>query len=335
MQEKQTIVVTDYDPAWPETFSALKARIWPALAGIALAVEHVGSTAVPGLAAKPIIDMNVVVPTPADVPAGIAALASVGYVHRGDLGVAGREAFYAPADLPPHHLYLSPVGSQPLRNHLALRDYLRSRPDAVARYAALKKELAQRFPRDIDSYIDGKTALIVGFLQEAGMVEADLAQIRGINSQPTVRIELESPETPDAQALIAELTAEMAPLYAAENTYGYSVEKLIRQGVAFFVVRVDGEAVGCGGVQIYDGYAELKRMYVRPGYRGRGLSAQLLAKLADHARGQGITLLRLETGVHQHAAIRFYEREGFCPIPVFGDYRASNENVFYEKQLDS
>jgi GrpB-like predicted nucleotidyltransferase (UPF0157 family)/GNAT superfamily N-acetyltransferase len=334
MQTVRTIIVTDYDPAWPETFEALKARLWPGLEGIAVAVEHVGSTAVPGLAAKPIIDMSVIVPSPADVAAGIAALATVGYVHRGDLGVTGREAFYAPPDLPAHHLYLCPADSQSLRNHLTLRDYLRSHPQEAARYAALKKDLAQRFPHDIDSYINGKTALILSFLHAAGMAPAELEEISGINRKPLIAIQPEAPDTPEAQALIAELTAEMAPLYAPENTYGYSVEKLIRQGVAFFVIRWDGEAVGCGGVQIFDGYAELKRMYVRPHFRGRGLSAQLLAKLAHHARGQGITILRLETGVHQHAAIRFYEREGFYPIPVFGDYQPSDENVFYEKRLE-
>jgi GrpB-like predicted nucleotidyltransferase (UPF0157 family) len=103
-------VVVDYDPAWPAMFDAVRSRVWPAVAPIALAVEHVGSTAVPGLAAKPIIDVDVVVAA-ADVGRAVRALAALGYEDEGDLGVPGREALRAPAtDLPYHHLYVVVAG---------------------------------------------------------------------------------------------------------------------------------------------------------------------------------------------------------------------------------
>ena len=149
-----------------------------------------------------------------------------------------------------------------------------------------------------------------------------------------VRISPERPDSPDARALIAELEAELVLLYPQASRHGYSVDKLIAQGVAFFVVRHDGVAAGCGGVQLFGSeYGELKRMYVRPGHRGLGLATQLVEHLADHARKHGVMLLRLETGIHQHAAIGLYERMGFHLAPPFGAYQLDPLSRFYEKAL--
>jgi len=126
----------------------------------------------------------------------------------------------------------------------------------------------------------------------------------------------------------------LTPLYPAESRHGYSVEKLLREGVAFFVARIEGQAAGCGGVQIYGTeYAELKRMYVRPRFRGRGLGRQVLDRLAAHAREQGVALLRLETGIHQPEAIGLYEASGFRRRPPFGPYREDPLSLYYEKSL--
>src|SRR5690349_20583042 len=94
------VIVVDYDPAWPRLFDQLTVPVRSALGEVALRIEHVGSTSVPGLAAKPIIDISVVVATEADVPLAIERLASIGYLHQGDLGIEGREAFVAPGHLP-------------------------------------------------------------------------------------------------------------------------------------------------------------------------------------------------------------------------------------------
>ena len=105
---KSSVIVVDYDEAWPARFETLRARIWPALSDVALRVEHVGSTSVPGLAAKPIIDMTVVVAQRSDVPAVIERMATLGYRHQGTLGVEDREAFEHGPDLPRHNLYVCP-----------------------------------------------------------------------------------------------------------------------------------------------------------------------------------------------------------------------------------
>jgi GrpB-like predicted nucleotidyltransferase (UPF0157 family) len=167
--QTQTIVVVDYDPAWPAVFEELRSKVWSVLGDVALSVEHVGSTSVPGLAAKPIIDMSIVVPSEREVPLAVERLASLGYQHLGNLGIAGREAFRRPPGSPTHNLYVCPQGSLGLRNHLAVRDYLRTHPEAAQAYGELKRRLAAEFPDDIESYVDGKTELLLGILRESGL----------------------------------------------------------------------------------------------------------------------------------------------------------------------
>src|SRR5947207_11188324 len=132
----------------------------------------------------------------------------------------------------------------------------------------------------------------------------------------------ERPDSADARALIDELEAHLATLYPRESRNGYSVEKLIAQGMAFFLVRDNGTPVGCGGIQLFGtDYGELKRMYVRPQFRGLGFAKLMLDHLSDYARSRSVRLLRLETGIHQHAAIGLYERAGVQSIPTCGENR--------------
>ncbi len=150
----------------------------------------------------------------------------------------------------------------------------------------------------------------------------------------TINIVAERPDSADAIQLIEELEAHLTPLYPQESRHGYDVQKLITQGVAFFVLRCDGQAAGCGGVQIFGlEYGEIKRMYIRPRWRGLGLAKALLDHLAGYTRQQGVNLLRLETGIHQTEAIGLYERWGFRQIAPFGSYAEDPLSVYYEKQL--
>jgi putative acetyltransferase len=147
-------------------------------------------------------------------------------------------------------------------------------------------------------------------------------------------IVLERPDTADAMMLITELEDHLAPMYPVESRHGFSVEKLLREQVAFFVMRQDGTPAGCGGVKLFGAdYGEVKRMYVRPQFRGLGLSKVVLNCLADYALHQGVSLLRLETGIYQVEAIRLYERWGFKQIPPFGNYKEDPLSLFYEKRI--
>jgi GrpB-like predicted nucleotidyltransferase (UPF0157 family) len=178
------ILVVDYDPAWPATFEALRATIWPAVADVAIDLEHVGSTSVPGLAAKPVIDLDLIVATDADVPVTIERLAGLGYRHLGNLGITGREAFARPDGSVRHNLYVCPSDSLGLRNHLAVRERLRSDPAARLAYGELKRRLG-RETDDIDAYVEGKTELIVGWLADAGLRPAEQAAIEAQNRAAT------------------------------------------------------------------------------------------------------------------------------------------------------
>jgi ribosomal protein S18 acetylase RimI-like enzyme len=138
----------------------------------------------------------------------------------------------------------------------------------------------------------------------------------------------------DAAALIGELDALLEPLYPTVSRHGYSVEKLLREGVVFFVARVEGRAAGCGGVLLVRGeYGEVKRMYVRPEFRRAGVGRFILTHLMAYARARGVGVVRLETGIHQVEAIRMYEGFGFARIAPFGPYRPDPISLCYEKRL--
>jgi GrpB-like predicted nucleotidyltransferase (UPF0157 family) len=150
------IIVLEYDPNWPVVFQSLRKRIAETLGDMAAAIEHVGSTAVPDLAAKPIIDIDVLLASETMLPAAIERLASLGYIHRGNLGVPEREAFLAPAGDPPHHLYVCPPRSAEFRRHLAFRNYLRAHPQDAKIYGELKRALTTQFREDRPAYVNAK-----------------------------------------------------------------------------------------------------------------------------------------------------------------------------------
>ena len=147
-------------------------------------------------------------------------------------------------------------------------------------------------------------------------------------------ITAERPDTADAMLLISELEAHLDPLYPKTSRHGYSVEKLMQQRVSFFVTRCDGVPAGCGGIELFDSeYGEIKRMYVRPQFRGLGLAKLMLDHLTAYTQEHNVHLLRLETGIHQKEAITLYERAGFQSIPPFGAYKEDPLSRFYEKRI--
>jgi len=175
------VEVTRYSPRWPSYFDQVAARLRTALDDVPSAVvEHVGSTSVVGLAAKPIIDIDVIVDS-ADVPAAIAALAAVGYVHRGDLGVSDREAFRAPDDDPRRNVYVCRRGTLNVRNHLAVRDVLRERADLRDEYGAVKLALGADPSMDIDTYIARKSAVLQKVLAATSLTDDERLQILRLN----------------------------------------------------------------------------------------------------------------------------------------------------------
>lgn len=161
------VIVLDYDPNWRGLFQSLHKRIADALGDLVAAIEHVGSTAVPHLAAKPIIDIDVLLASETMLPAAIDRLASLGYVHQGNLGIPERDAFLAQANDPPHHLYVCPPCSTEFRRHMAFRDYLRAHPTDTKIYGDLKTALAERFRGNRSAYNAAKGEFVAELTSRA------------------------------------------------------------------------------------------------------------------------------------------------------------------------
>lgn len=160
------IVIADYDPDWPVQFEKIRSQVAEQLGPVAVTIEHVGSTSVPGLAAKPIIDIDIVVASDDDVPQAIELLRPLGYEHEGDLGVTGREAFAVPPGAYQHHLYVVTVGGRELKRHVAFRDRLRRDSQARREYEALKRRLAAQPGVDRSNYSQLKSDFIEKVLAE-------------------------------------------------------------------------------------------------------------------------------------------------------------------------
>ncbi len=176
------VVVTSYDPRWPADFEAIRAHVSPALGDDLVArIEHVGSTSVPGLAAKPIIDIDVLLRDPTMLDEAIRRLAAIDYEHEGERGIPTRHAFRHAAnqrrrhlhEWPAHHLYVCTSPGGAFAEHVAFRDYLRAHCDEAARYGALKIKLAREHPNDRERYMAGKDSLVKELLRRAMWVSND------------------------------------------------------------------------------------------------------------------------------------------------------------------
>ena len=156
------VIVTPYNKAWTTDFENIKRELASALGDLAIGIEHVGSTSVEGMSAKPCIDIDVIIRGYDVFDVVVEKLRAIGYIHEGDLGIRDREAF-AYSDKPhlqKHHLYVCPQYSAELRRHIAFRDFLRSNPEAVKKYSLVKETAAKLFPDDIDKYIEYKSPCI-------------------------------------------------------------------------------------------------------------------------------------------------------------------------------
>ena len=166
-----SVVVLPYDGAWKASFDAIRQELEAALGDLILGIEHVGSTSVEGLSAKPCIDIDVVIRDYSVFPAVVRRLEAVGYIHEGDLGIRDREAFCYrdKPHLMKHHLYVCPRYSEELHRHITFRDFLRSDPEAAGKYGQVKETAARLFPEDIEKYIAYKSPCIAELYERCGL----------------------------------------------------------------------------------------------------------------------------------------------------------------------
>ena len=165
------VVVVPYSEQWKADFETIKQYVLPAINDVVIGIEHIGSTSVEGLSAKPIIDIDIVIKDYTVFDTVVEKLASYGYIHEGNLGIKDREAFdyKGNIDLPKHHLYVCPEFSAELHRHIAFRDYLKNNPEAVLKYSKVKEEAARLFPDSIDDYIAYKSPCIEEIYKKCGV----------------------------------------------------------------------------------------------------------------------------------------------------------------------
>ena len=170
MRTKRVIVVP-YDKTWTSAFEEIKKEIESSVGDLIIGIEHVGSTSVEGMSAKPIIDLDIIIKDYSTFDAFVEKLNAIGYIHEGNLGIKDREAFkYTDKPhLQQHHLYVCPQQSEELHRHITFREFLRSNPEAVKRYSTVKEKAAQLFPDDIDKYIDYKSHCIEELYEMCGL----------------------------------------------------------------------------------------------------------------------------------------------------------------------
>jgi putative acetyltransferase len=171
-------------------------------------------------------------------------------------------------------------------------------------------------------------------------IESRKASEELVSSADKITVELVPAVTDDVRALIGELDQVLSAEYPPEQRHGLALDAIFAPNIRFFLTRFNGAAVGCGGVAFFADFAEVKRMYVREVARGRGVAQALLARIKEEASEAGFSLLRLETGARQIAALRFYKRAGFHICAAFGAYakmapQAIATSVFLQKQLNS
>jgi putative acetyltransferase len=157
-------------------------------------------------------------------------------------------------------------------------------------------------------------------------------------ARPPVAIEHAATPDADVRALIGELDRELSRDYAPEQRHGLALDAIFQPHIRFFVARINGSAVGCGGIALFPDFAEIKRMYVRSAVRGHGVADAIMARLTTETRAAKLSTMRLETGSRALAAIRFYQRCGFQPCAAFEPYcsmapHSIVTSVFLEKQL--
>ena len=165
------VTVLPYDEAWESAFSKIKKEIFDVISDLVVGIEHVGSTAVFGMSAKPCIDIDVIIKDYSVFDEVVKRLSAIGYIHEGDLGIKDREAFcYSGKEhLLKHHLYVCPEYSEELRRHITFRDFLRRSPEAVRKYSEVKELAAKLYPDDIDKYIEYKSPCIEELYRACGL----------------------------------------------------------------------------------------------------------------------------------------------------------------------
>lgn len=277
MASADHLVLVEYDPRWPQWFEEIRVAMEAVLDGIDATVEHVGSTAVPGLMAKPIIDVDIVLASADDVGETLDRLETIGYERKGDRGVEGREMLQPPENLPYHHPYVVVRGDKAHLDHVLFRDLLRRDPDACREYAAEKRRNEHHLEGDdIRRYVDGKAAFVQGLLvrarDEAGLPQPMGVDIDGISYRWRADVDA------------AEIDVLVATAFGEPSRTGWW--RRVRSYSMGWITAHEGESlIGFVNV-ITDGgkHAFLLDLAVRETARHRSIATKLVGHAIERAR---------------------------------------------------
>jgi len=320
----RNIIVVPYNKSWKTEFEKIKNYIWPAIKDISISVEHVGSTSVEGLYAKPIIDMNIVIERDM-LPLIINRLADIGYAHEGDLGIKDREAFgYAgKPHLMTHHLYVCPKDSAEHMRQTAFRDWLRTHPEDCEKYSNIKLEMAKKFPHDIDNYIKGKEPVVMEIYKKCGIAPYKFSYRKADINDADILAKIRSKFLAEAN----DTEAEREQMEAANRAY---FEKTLADDSFVAWLALEGnKIVATSGLSFYAvpphhsnpsrNVAFVMNMYTLPEYRRQGLATRLLEMIVDEAKSRGykkITLSATEMGRPLYEKFGFKDDSGAMVIYI-------------------
>lgn len=316
------------DSQWSEAFARESSSIAEAIGDVLIAVHHIGSTAIPGIHAKPIIDMLAVVGDLSLLDERTRRLEALGYEALGEFGIAGRRYFRKDdrnGDRT-HQIHAFAIGSPQIERHLAFRDFMREHPEHAQRYDALKRRLAERHPDDISSYTDGKDEFIA---------EMD-ARAVAWRSANTFDIRVDDLRGPEIAALLAEHLEDMAKVSPPESRHVLNLDGLRQPNVTFWSVWQGSDLVGCAALKELDAtHGEIKSMRVARTHLRRGVATRVLDHLIGEAKRRGYRRLSLETGsmVFFEPAHLLYAKAGFKRCAPFASYVADPNSTFMSMEL--
>lgn len=285
------VTLAPYDPAWPAQFELICSELAAALEDAAVSIEHVGSTSVPGLKAKPVIDVDVVI-RPGTFQDVRKRLEAAGYRYAGDQGVTGREVFKYTGThhLMRHHLYVCHYDADELWRHLTFRSVLRSRPELAAEYARVKTEGANRFPDNMDAYIAHKGPFIKRVYSRSGL---------------QYHYEFDAPISP---AALADLRQGVGWNRMARDLADPRLHNSFH-----LCALADGRLIGYAAVvsnDVTDAY--IQDVMVHPSCQCRGVGTQLMERILLRLKAEGVYMVSVLYG---EAALQpFYEKFGFFTL---------------------
>lgn len=308
------IEVVDYDPEWPKRFESEARLVKQALGGNCLAIHHIGSTSIPGLSAKPVIDMLAVVHNIRAVDQATGAMESLGYEAKGENGMAFRRFFQKGRDARTHHVHAYQEGDPEIDRYLKFRDWLRSHPSDAEKYGQLKIKLAKQFPYDILQYCNGKDALVASIDAKDGFRGWRIVQALTDREWEAVR-----------------RLRKDSFFRSKEDPYTWT---FTHQEHIHFVLYKNAEIIGYAHLQLWPNHrAALRMIVIDKPYRGLGFGQLFLRQIERWLSHQKVQQLLIQSSKE---ACAFYRTQGYSEMP-FNDphgYKGDPNDIELGKSID-